>query len=576
VDLFLVLFLGQLRAMFDRDINRVEVYSLLAAAALAAILPRVFAFAGYWGRRIARRRTLAVTTVFLLALVTRAAVFPILGTPAPQVHDEFSHLLQADTFLHGRLANPTHPFWRHFETIHIFHQPVYASMHFPMQGFILAFGRLLGDPFVGVWLSNALACAALCWMLQGWLPAEWAFLGGLLGVARIAIFSYWANSYWGGAHPLLGAALVLGAWPRLLRRPTAANSATMALGMAVLAMGRPYEGALLCLPVGISVLWNYGRRLRVMFPVALILAVTAAGMMYYCWRLTGSPLKIPYQVNRELYGWPQTLAWMYTPEPPLHRHAEMRRYYYWEMTMNQQYQSRDRLTIETMVKWITVWSFYIGAAFTPGLLALPWALRARRLRRLLVPGGILTFSLFFSQTVQPHYAAPVAPIILAYLMQGFRHLRFCRLRYRRIDWPLGRAVLAAAPLALLVTVGLRWAHQARTVTLAARPNVFSWCCLPMEETGQRRIRIKQAMEQIPGRHLVIVRYPKGDHKVSELVYNAADIDAARVVWARDMGDETNQAIMRHYLRRGRRVWMLRPELVPWQLREVRRLKPAPR
>jgi hypothetical protein len=56
----------------------------------------------------------------------------------------------ADTFMHGRLANPTHPLWTFFESIHVNHQPTYVSKYPPMQGFALAFGRLIaGQAIVG-------------------------------------------------------------------------------------------------------------------------------------------------------------------------------------------------------------------------------------------------------------------------------------------------------------------------------------------------------------------------------------------------------------------------------------------
>ena len=101
-------------------------------------------------------------------LVLRA----LLPIPNPRVQDEFSHLLVADSFAQGRLVNPLHPMWIHFESMHILVRPVYASP-FP------AAQALTGCPWIGVWLSVGFMCGALCWMLQGWVPPRWALLGGL-------------------------------------------------------------------------------------------------------------------------------------------------------------------------------------------------------------------------------------------------------------------------------------------------------------------------------------------------------------------------------------------------------------
>src|SRR5215831_3556526 len=192
---------------------------LAAAIALAFLLiaflfPRanaaIFEFIENVFAKLSCRRFLAMASLFCGVIGVRVLLLPLLPVPAPGIHDEFSYLLMADTFARGRLANPPHPMWASFETFHVNWFPTYSSMYPPAQGFVLAVGQLLGQPWLGVLLSNAAMCAAILWMLQAWMPPRWALLGAALIALKFAVASYWINSYWGGAAPATAGALALG------------------------------------------------------------------------------------------------------------------------------------------------------------------------------------------------------------------------------------------------------------------------------------------------------------------------------------------------------------------------------
>jgi hypothetical protein len=499
--------------------------------------------------RLARRRHLAVFVVGAGIFLLRAALVPILGVPQPRWNDEFSYLLAADTFAHGKLTNPTHPMWIHFESFHIIEHPTYQSMYPPAQGLVLAAGELLGHPWIGQLLITAAMCSALCWMLQGWLPRQWALLGAILAALRLGILTYWMNTYWCASVAAMGGALVLGAWPRLRRRPTVGLSMIFALGLAILANSRPFEGFVLAVPIALAMLlWLAGSKhpdlrltlSRVVLPIAAILLLAGVATGYYYYRVTGDPFRMAYQVNRETYATAPYFIWQ-TPRPaPVYHHEVVRSLYDWELAEFEKYRTFGGYLSGIGWKLKSWWHFYLGPLLTIPLLGFPWVLRQRKMRLPLLICATMAAGFAIQTWTLPHYFSPAVSVLYLLLVQSLRHLW----HWSKSKRAIGRSVVRAIPVLACAMILLRVA--AAGIHAGIEP---TW-----PRGNLERAAILRQLKQLPESSLVIVRYGPHHDFDREWVYNEADINAAKVVWARDMGTADNRELLEYF--RNRKVWLV--------------------
>jgi hypothetical protein len=246
------------------------------------------------------------------------------------------------------------------------------------------------------------------------------------------------------------------------------------------------------------------------------------------------------------------------PEPVYHHPAMHDFYTHNELDYYRQTRTPVGLLGTIAAKYINIWIFYLGPLltipFVMVIATLPMGFSRRSIshetRFMLTAAGTYCAGLAIEVFFFAHYAAPLTCVIVALVVLALRRLR----QWQWHGKPSGRFLTRVVPLGCAFLLGVRAGagplHM--PITPAWPP---TWYNARAVKTDRGTLMAR--LQALPGKQLVFVRFAPHSKSLYDWVYNSADIDAAHVVWAMDMGADRNQELIDYY--KDRQVWLVEPD-----------------
>jgi hypothetical protein len=258
-------------------------------------------------------------------------------------------------------------------------------------------------------------------------------------------------------------------------------------------------------------------------------------------------------------------AFTFQPNPVPHR--DLTREQGLDYELQAQVHGKDTDTFRTYLTRLgTRARFYRFFFLVPLYLALPaflWKLGEYRFVWVLISVFIFALGSNFYPYFYSHYIAAATCLFVLMSVAGLEQLS-------RWNWPGWIAGSDAARLIVYLCLAhfVFWYGLHLAASQAFSKELISYETWDAINQGDPdgRIAIAGQLSGIPGRQLVFVRYWP-PHAFQEWVYNAADIDGSRIVWARDLGSAEDDKLRSYYPDRS--AWLLEPDFHPPRLTPYR-------
>jgi hypothetical protein len=319
----------------------------------------------------------------------------------------------------------------------------------------------------------------------------------------------------------------------------------LGLGLALHLLSRPFESVFLVIAAILFLLPDFRKLARPAFVAALVCLPAIGLVLAQNKQVTGNWATLPYALSQYQYGVPASFTFERHPVP----HNNLTREQELDYRMQRAFRAREIDTPTTYFQRLIY--------------------RIRYLRFFLYPPLYLALVMFFAGIRDSSHARIALTFLLFALGTNFYPIF------------LPHYIAAIACLVILASVeGLRILSRSPSGAAAARALVY--LCIAQfifslitynQRKPERRIAVNSQLAKMPGRLLVLVHYWPQHIFQDEWVYNAADIDHSRVVWARDLGDTEDQKLVRYYA--DRTVLLLEPDARPPRLAPYHPEPPKP-
>ncbi|MGD0910625.1 MAG: hypothetical protein ABR928_01950, partial [Terracidiphilus sp.] len=265
-----------------------------------------------------------------------------------------------------------------------------------------------------------------------------------------------------------------------------------------------------------------------------------------------------YTVDRNTYAVTPYYIWQHPRPTPVYSNSAMQRFYtHDEYEFYAKLHTLAGFVPMTLLKVYLTFLFYAGFALLLPLIMIRRVFLDKRLRFLVLCCLVLLAGMSIEIYLLPHYVAPFTAVFYAIGLQCMRHLRVLKSNRQRVGLTLVRSIA----LVVLVLAGVRLCARSLHVGVPPEPTSgWNSTWFGPETYGGERARVITQLDRLPGPQLAVVRYGANHDNLSEWVYNSPDIDASKVVWARELDPADNKELIDYY--RNRTVWLVEPDAVP--------------